>query len=119
MNWKLWLMSKIAVAHVDTNTRGTDKSRSLPQDIGRHLVVERDLDPDWVWQLKYVRKAREGTKKVFDIRVFDPQDAAGKKVKITGYESLNAHPGLVLISGVYDKDNQKTDLDYSKIRIDS
>ena len=116
MNLKLWLMSKIALPTTPTGTRRQDKARDLPQEIGRQLVVERGLDPDWVWSLKYVRKRREESKAIFDIRIFNPLEAAKKNLKIRDYEALNDHMELVLMSGSYDKANAKASLDYSKLQ---
>lgn len=115
MNWKLWLMSKIALTSDPTSSRRQDRPRDLPQDIGRQLVVGKNLDPDWVWSLKYVRKRQEGSKGIFDIRIYDPLDAVKQHLKIGNYASLDDHMDLVLISGSYDKSNANATLDFSKM----
>jgi len=111
MKYKVWLISKIVMASALHSSRWQDKPKDLPQAIGRHLVVDKGFDPDWVWNLKYVRKPHGESKGVYDIRVFNPLDAAKKDLKITGYESLNDHMDLVLISGRYDKNDEKAALD--------
>ena len=113
MKWKVWLISKIAMASALHSSRGHDKPKDLPQAIGRHLVVDKGFEPDWVWNLKYVRKSHRESKGVYDIRVFNPMDTAKKDIKIRDYESLNDHIDLVLISGRYDKNDEKVALDYS------
>lgn len=116
MNLKSWLMNKFAVAPAaPQSSHKQGKPRDLPQVIGRHLVVEKGLDPDWVWNLKYVRKSREDSKGVYDIRVFNPLDAARNNLKIKDFDSFDDHMDLVLISGRYDKNDEKATLDYKHI----
>ena len=111
MNWKLWLISKIALTSVEDKDHRQGKPRDLPQEIGRHLVVEKGFDPDWVWSLKYVRKHDENSKGVFNFRIFDPQEAVQKHVTIRDYESLTPHADLILSEGWHDKENRTFDME--------
>ena len=108
MNWKLWLMSKIALAPTDSANRKQEKPRDLPQEVGRHLVVKLGHDPDWVWSLKYVRKSKDSsTENVFDIRVFSPEEAVQNHATIGDYDSLSGYPDLILFTGWWDKKNKQ------------
>ena len=120
MNWKLWLTSKIALAPAQQgrSRQGSSRQgrpRDLPQAVGRHLVVDKGCDPDWVWSLKCVRKSQGDSKSLYDIRIFNPLDAAQNHLAIKDYTSLDDHMDLVLMSGTYDKNHEKASLDYIKM----
>ncbi len=96
MNWKFWQKKDD-----DALTGGSKKEakpRDLPQVIGQNLVVERGLDPDWVWTLKIVTRERE--KGIFDFRLFDPAMAG---LKVTGFSALDDRSDLILFDGWYEK----------------
>jgi hypothetical protein len=77
----------------------------LPQQVGRHLVVNLGQDPDWVWDLKAVVKPVEGGKKsARRFRVYDPVQAAKQWIKVRDYHSLDDFPDLILYEGDFDKD---------------
>jgi hypothetical protein len=77
----------------------------LPQQIGRHLVVDLGEDPDWVWELKAVLKAVEGGKNSLHcFRIYDPEQAARQWVKVLNYDSLDDYPELILYEGEFDRD---------------
>lgn len=76
----------------------------LPQQVGRHLVVKLQKDPDWVWNLKAVVKPYEGGNKLARrFRVYDPAQSAKQGIKIFDYDSLDACPELILYEGDFDK----------------
>ena len=111
MGWKFWQKKETAAAPSGDKTQGRGKPRDLPQEIGRHLVVEKGLDPDWIWSLKCVRKLRENSKSAFDIRIFSPETMAQHGVKVRDYSSLENHMELVIFSGWYDKETQSIQLE--------
>jgi len=76
----------------------------LPQQVGRHLVVKLQKDPDWVWNLKAVVKPVGGDNTMARrFRVYDPMQPAKQGIKILDYDSLDACPDLILYEGDYDK----------------
>lgn len=77
----------------------------LHQTIGRHLVVDLKLEPDWVWQLKYVHKPDEAGNPTSRVRLFDPKAAMAKNIQISRYADLDQHPDLILFEGIFDKPN--------------
>jgi hypothetical protein len=80
------------------------RPKSIPESVGRHLVVKMHKDPDWVWSLKGVVKRRQADSNTkLDFRVFDEGDAASKGVRIKDYKTLDAHPELILFDGWFDK----------------
>jgi len=103
MNWKLWLMSKIALAPLSSNNRKQDKPRNLPQKLARHLVLKLRHDPDWVRSLEYVCEPKDNATGVFDIRIFSPLEAELNHITINDYASLSSYPDLILFTGWYDK----------------
>jgi hypothetical protein len=103
MNWKFWRNNETAAAPNGGKTQALERPRDLPHEIGRHMVVDHGLDPDWVWSLKCVRKLRENSKNAFDIRIFSLESAAQHRVKIRDYASLDNHLELVIYAGWYDR----------------
>lgn len=83
----------------------------MPELMGRHLVVAKKKDPDWVWALKAVVKPSPRGKKAFDVRVFDQAQAAQSKVKVKDWTTLDEHPELVLYEGWFDKDTMKVEVE--------
>jgi len=102
MNWKFWQKN-------DTLQEfpGQSKPKDLPQAVGRYLVVDVKMDPDWVWTLKAVTRRREEDHNIKDIRIFDPTEANTGGLQIRNFNSLDAHPDRVLYEGwVNTKTNQ-------------
>lgn len=103
MNWKFWQKNESGAAPSGGKIQRLEKPKDLPPEIGRHMVVDLGLDPDWVWSLKCVRKPRENAKYAFDIRIYSPATAAQHRAKIRDYSSLDNQMDLVLYAGWYDK----------------
>jgi hypothetical protein len=111
MGWKFWERNETAAAPSTGNSKKLEKPRELPQEVGRHLVAEQDLDPDWIWNLKCVRKPKESSKSAFNIRIFSPENVAQHNVKVSDFASLDNHMDLVIFDGWYDKENRTVKLD--------
>ena len=77
--------------------------REIPEPVGRYMVVNMKLDPDWVWTLKSVLRDSEDRKNVYRIRVFDKADAVARGITVNDYGSLDSYADLVVIEGVYDR----------------
>jgi hypothetical protein len=84
------------------------RPQSLPEAVGRELVVGLDKDPDWVWRLKCVMRRTEQEKSNFDIRIFDEAEAAKNGVRVQDYTSLDDYPELILFDGWFDKKSRET-----------
>jgi hypothetical protein len=110
MGWKFWQKNESSATGAGENTIKLGRPRDLPQEVGRHLVVVEDLDPDWVWSLKCVLLPKENAKNVFDIRVYDSKSATFRGVTIKDHRSLDDHMELVLYAGMYDKGNRNVQL---------
>ena len=111
MGWKFLRRKETAAASSTGKTKRLDKPRDLPQEVGHYLVVEQNLDPDWIWNLKCVRKPKENSKSVFYIRIFSSETAAQHNVKVSDYVSLDNHMDLVIFDGWYDKETRTVKLD--------
>ena len=89
--------------------------QDIPELVGRHLVVARKMDPDWVWHLRaVVRKNPDRGKKAFAVRVFDEAQVVQKKVKINDWTTLDQHPGLILYEGWFDKESMRVEIEEKK-----
>jgi hypothetical protein len=106
MGWKLWIKEAAGAP----NKPKLPGPKDLPDAVGRRLVVDMELDPDWAWSLKAVIRIREGEKFVRDLRVFDPVKARGAGISVKNYDSLDAHPDQILFAGWYNKDTGEVHL---------
>lgn len=86
------------------------RPRELPQDVGRHIIVNMNEDPDWVWGLRCVMKPVAGQETDFDIRIFNPAEAGSVAGGIKDYDTLDAHPDVVMFNGRYSKGTGKVQL---------
>jgi hypothetical protein len=108
MGWKFWQKSKTETGAA--KAKKLPRPKELPSGVGRYLVVDLGLDPDWVWNLKGVAMPREENRNRFDIRIFDEAQAAGRSVYVKNYKNLDDHPELILFEGWYDKDDWKMEI---------
>ena len=111
MGWKFWRKQQTDTPRGDGKSKKLGKPRDLPQAVGRHLVVAKGLDPDWVWALKCVEKPRENDKKTFDVRIFSQASTSQHNVKVIDYESLENHMDKVLFAGWYTRETQNVELE--------
>ena len=102
MNWKFWQKNGSA-----NDGQGLSRPKDLPEAVGRHLVVDLNLDPDWVWTLKAALRPRAGEQMVKDIRIFNPARAVADNVTVRNYTSLDAHPDLILYEGWFHSKTHK------------
>ncbi len=110
MGWQIWKKKDKSTVSSGDNHVKLEKPKEIPDKIGRHLVVNQNMDPDWVWNLKYVRKPKEKSKTLFDIRVYDPQTAMQNGVRITDYTVFEDHMDLIEYTGWFDKSSGKFQL---------
>ncbi|MEJ2657018.1 MAG: hypothetical protein P8012_07440 [Desulfobacterales bacterium] len=111
MGWKFWRKNEIAAASSVGKIQRLGKPSDLPQEIGRYLVVDQGMDPDWAWSLKCVKKPRENAKSTFDVRIFSSATAAQHGVKVRDYTSLDNHMDLAIFAGWYDKETRNVQLE--------
>lgn len=102
MNWKFWQKN------TGNTSQGLPKPKDLPEAVGRHLVVDLKMEPDWIWSLKAVMRRHETENRdVRDIRIFSPTQTDGAGVSVRNYLSLDDYPDLILYEGwVNTKTNQ-------------
>lgn len=108
MGWKFW--QKANAEPGAPKAKKLPRPKELPSGIGRFLVVDLGLEPDWVWNLKAVSAPREENRKQLNIRVFDEGQASARKVYVKNYTTLDDHPELILFEGWYDKEDWKIDI---------
>jgi hypothetical protein len=77
--------------------------KDVPAPVGQYLVVTLRKNPDWVWSLRVALKNRSEDKDLFDVRVFDPSQAALRKIAVKGYDTLTENPDLILFEGWFHK----------------
>ena len=111
MGWKFWQKNQTLSAPSGGKAQKLSKPSDLPQEVGRYLVVDQGLDPDWVWSLKCVKKPRESSKTTFDVRIFSSATVAQHGVKVRDYTSLDSQMDLVIFTGWYDKQTRYVHLE--------
>ena len=100
MGWRFW----------EKNAGSPEKKpklsgpRDLPDAVGRKLVVDMELDPDWTWSLKAVVRPRENARHAREVRVFDPVKVLAAGIRVKNYDSLDEYPEQILYSGWYNTD---------------
>ena len=77
--------------------------KSIPDAVGRYLVVSLGKNPDWVWNLKAVMRSNGTDKDSFEVRVFDPSQVAERGIKVRDYTTFNEHPEMILYEGWFNK----------------
>jgi hypothetical protein len=76
--------------------------KRIPGPVGSYMVVQKQKDPNWVWNLQGVVRPADH-KKAFYCRVFDASQAAQAGIKVKDWTSLDGHPELILWEGYFDK----------------
>jgi hypothetical protein len=110
MNWKFWKRSSDRTGGTGGKTPRASRPKDLPEAVGRKMVVNMKLDPDMVWALKYVSRPKEGSEKVREFRIFDPNKALSTGLSVKDWSSLDERSELILYSGYYDKGTASIDI---------
>ncbi len=98
MEWKFW-------GKKSDQTDRYSKPADLPSRLGKYLVVDLKLDPDWVWSLKIVTVTKPGKKHLPGFRIFDPAKTRAGGLDVKDYNSLDDHSHLICFDGWYNKDS--------------
>jgi hypothetical protein len=104
MNWKFWQKEKHSENSSGTGEVKLAKPKDLPDRVGMHLVTQLKEDPDWVWNLKCALRPKAGEKHAFEVRIFDPADAARQGVAIKNFNSLDDHADMIIFFGWFNND---------------
>jgi len=111
MGWKFWQKNEESKSVPSGQGRRLPRAKELPNEVGRHLVVEKGYEPDWVWSLRSVARPAEQAQNRFEIRIFSPETASLKGILVKNYTSLDLHPELILFAGWYDKTTRRVHLE--------
>ncbi len=95
--------ARIMFSFFEKNKNGLPGPKKIPPPVGRDIVTKLGGEPNWTWDLKTVSRPKEGVKDTFEIRVFDPSQAASTGVKVENFDSLNEHPELILYEGWHNE----------------
>ena len=87
----------------------------VPNYIGRRMVEELQKLPQtsnhWV-QYKAVIRKQANKPDSYDVRIYDEWETNKKGVKVTNYNSLDAHPDLIQFSGWFDSQTKLVEIKY-------
>jgi len=87
--------------------------RLLSEIIGDEWNKVPSVSDHWV-VYKAVTRAHKDNGSVCDVRIFDEWCAKDRKVKVSNYESLDAHPDLVIFEGWLDRKGKKGEIKLRK-----
>jgi hypothetical protein len=79
------------------------KPKSIPPQIGSHMIVDMKIEPNSVWDLRAAFRPREENKDLLDFRLFNWQQTFQKDITIHDYNSLDEHPEYILYEGWWNK----------------
>lgn len=106
MGWKFWQRNDEKHA----SKIKLPKPKEIPEKIGRHLVVQEKMDPDYVWKLKCALRPHSQNQASFDFRVFSDNSSQNAGVTVVNYDSLDGHPELVILQGRFDKRSNQIEI---------
>jgi hypothetical protein len=110
MKWQFWKKAASEEAIPPGKKAKHFRPKDLPFFIGKHLVVNGNFEPDWVWSLKSVSRPIEGTTHKFEIRIFNPARVSISGANIRAFEDLDTRPDLILFNGWYNQASMDFDL---------
>lgn len=85
-----------------TEDEGSERAKKIEGPLWGYMVTRRGVGMDVLQRLRRVE--REGfvwDKPVTQVRIFNPAGAEEAGVVVDSYESLSAHPRLILYEGYY------------------
>ena len=85
--------------------------KDIPQPIGQSLVINHKKEPDWVWNLKAVTRSYSDDPNLMEFRVYDSGEVSSHGVVVKNFNSFEAHPELVLYSGMLNKKTKFLDME--------
>lgn len=106
MGWKFWQRDD----DKDASKIKLPKPKEIPERIGRHLVVQEKMDPDYVWTLKCALKPNSESQTSFDFRVFSEDSSQNKGLTVVNYDSLDADSELIILQGRFDKRSNQIEI---------
>ncbi|MBU1706228.1 hypothetical protein KKG19_05920, partial [Patescibacteria group bacterium] len=114
MFWEKWKKKPANAGPSNPEAEKLPGPRSIEELVGRQMVVDLKLDPDWTWKLRSVVRRRTGGPHRFDFRVFSETQVAAQKMKIKDYTSFDNHPDLILYQGWFDKISMEVHFEENK-----
>ncbi|UCD81554.1 MAG: hypothetical protein JSW26_09075 [Desulfobacterales bacterium] len=111
MNWKFWQKKNSGASSAGVKEVKLARPKELPDRVGMHLVSRMKEDPDWVWNLRCAMRPKSDEKHVFEIRIFSPADADRKGVVVANFNTLDAHPDMIIFSGSFNKSDGTVQLE--------
>ena len=99
------------------SSKGGEVKRKLPgpksivEKVARDLIVEKNQNPDWIWQLNSVTRPDNSNPKAVQFRVYDPTKTVKDNFSVRDYHSFDEHPEYIVYDGCYYKD--KFEVDYN------
>ncbi len=113
MNLKFW---KRGQESADGGAPKLPRPKELPNRVGIYMVTRLKEDPDWVWELRAAMRPNTQDRKVQDIRIFSPKEAAGKNIVVRDFNTLDSCPEIILFSGWFNKDSGEVRLEKAALR---
>jgi hypothetical protein len=94
----------------DKDQQKASKPRDIPDIVKKKIESTQMVDAGSLPFLKAVVKNSAQGEKIFDIIIFDPNDADAREIKVVNYDSLLANPQLIMVEGSYNESAKTADL---------
>jgi hypothetical protein len=78
--------------------------QQIPAVVSRHLILWKKVDPFWIPQLKAVVRSDPKSRKVYDIRIFDEDEARARGIYVHNYYTLDEFEDLLLYEGWFNQE---------------
>jgi hypothetical protein len=88
--------------------------RPVPGLLEKHIADAYKIDVNIVRLFKIVVRKRPNVARVFDCRIFDPEEAEASEIKVKDYTSLDGHASIILYEGWFDEDSKHVELSEKK-----
>lgn len=87
---------------INTEDEELTGPQRIPALVSKHLILWKKVDPFWIPYLKAVVRRNSKSRKAYDIRIFDDDDARAKNIDVYNYYTLDEFEELLLYEGWFN-----------------
>jgi hypothetical protein len=87
---------------ININVEELTGPQRIPALVSKHLILWEKVDPFWIPQLKAVVRNNSKSRRTYDIRIFDVDEAKAKGIEVYNYYTLDEFEELMLYEGWFN-----------------
>jgi hypothetical protein len=88
--------------HINTSVEELTGPQRIPALVSKHLILWKKVDPFWIPYLKAVVRNNSKSRKAFDIRIYDEDEAKARNIDVYNYYTLDEFEELLLYEGWFN-----------------